>query len=228
MNRSRVLFGGLAMMALTAASSTARAQDHGAAAPAAPAAAAAPAAPGGMAPAAPGASTSPAAPGSPAGSAGPAAGNDVTLDSPPEPSHRTAWPWVIISTGVALVVTATVLEVHAVSEDDQRTAAEDKLFSLPQGDPQRQPLVDEAASHDKSASSSRTAALVIGSVGFVAIAGAVVLWFVEGGSSGSSSSMSSTASTTPRASSASAKASLPSILPSFGPGFTGATLGATF
>ncbi len=215
MNRSRVLFGGLAMMALTAASSPARAQDSAAPAPAAPAAA----------PAAPVPSAAP------SGSAAPATANDVTLDSPPEPSHRTAWPWIIISTGVALVVTATVLEVHAVSEDDQRTAAEDKLFSLPQGDPQRQPLVDEAASHDKSASSSRTAALVIGSVGFVAIAGAVVLWFVEGGSSASSNSTASTASTAsaaPRASTASVKRSMPSILPSFGPGFTGATLGASF
>jgi hypothetical protein len=218
MNRSRVLFGGLAMIALTAASSPARAQGSAAPAPAAPAAA-----PGGAAPAAPAAAPAPApAQAAPAGPAT-AAGNDVTLDSPPEPSHRTAWPWIIISTGVALVVTATVLEVHAVSEDDQRTAAEDKLFSLPQGDPQRQPLVDEAASHDKSASSSRTAALVVGSVGFVAIAGAVVLWFVEGGSSGSSTGASaSTASAAPT------KRKLPSILPHFAPGFAGGMVGATF
>ncbi len=210
MNRSRVIVAGLAMFALTAASSPARAQAPGAPPASAPAAppAAAPATPPTSAPAAPAA-------------AAPAGANDVTLDSPPEPSHRTAWPWVIITTGVALVVTATVLEVHAVSEDDQRTAAEDKLFSLPQGDPQRQPLVDEAASHDKSATSSRTAALIIGSVGFVAIAGAVVLWFVEGGSSGSASSAST-------ASAASTKRKLPSILPSLGPGFTGATLGASF
>jgi hypothetical protein len=147
---------------------------------------------------------------------------DVTLDSPPEASHRTAWPWIIIGTGVALVVTATVLEIHAVSEDDQRTTAEDKLFSLPQGDPQRQPLVDSAASHDKSASTSRTEALIIGSVGFVAIAGAVVLWFVEGGSSASS-----TASTS-GASGASSKRKLPSVLPRLAPGYAGAMLGASF
>jgi len=199
---------GLAMFALTAASSPARAQDPGATtAPASPAPAAA-------SPGAPASSAGSAGSAGSAASAASAGANEVTLESPPEPSHRTAWPWVIISTGVALVVTATVLEVHAVSEDDQRTAAEDKLFSLPQGDPQRAPLVDEAASHDKSASSSRTAALIIGSVGFVAIAGAVVLWFVEGGSSASSG--------------ASAKRKLPTILPSFGPSFAGGMLGATF
>ena len=208
MNRSRVslksALGGVALFALTGVASTAHAQGP------------ATAEPPGAAPVAPSAAAGPAA--SPAPAGGGAAATDVTLESPPEPSHRTAWPWIVIGTGVALVVTATVLEVHAVSEDDQRTAAEDKLFSLPQGDPQRQPLVDSAASHDKSASTSRTEALIIGSVGFVAIAGAVVLWFVEGGSSGSSSA--STATTTKR--------KLPSLLPSFAPGYAGGMLGASF
>ena len=208
MNRSRArlksALAGVAMFALTGLASTAHAQAPGTAEPAAPPA------------------TAPASPAAPAAPPGSAAPTDVTLDSPPEPSHRTAWPWIIIGTGIALVVTATVLEVHAVAEDDRRTAAEDKLFSLPQGDPQRQPLVDEAASHDKSASSSRTGALIIGSVGFVAIAGAVVLWFVEGGSSGSSGSAA------PADKKTTAKRKLPSILPQFAPGYAGAMLGASF
>jgi hypothetical protein len=152
---------------------------------------------------------------------------DVTLDSQPETSHRTAWPWIIIGTGVALVITATVLEVHAVSEDDQRQSAEIKFTGLPMGDPKRQPLVDLAASHDKSASTSRTEALIIGSVGFVAIAGAVVLWFVEGGSSSASTATRESAASG-SASSATTKRKLPSILPRVAPGYAGAMLGATF
>lgn len=223
MNRTRGLLkrtlAGAAMTALVALSTAAHAQAPGAADPAATSAA-----PGSASPAAPAGPASPAAPAAPPSNApAPGAANDVTLDAPPsEPSHRTAWPWIIIGTGIALVVTATVLEIHAVSEDDQRTADEDKLFSLPQGDPQRQPLVDSAASHDKSASTSRTEALVIGSVGFVAVAGAVVLWFVEGGSSGSSASA-------PAASNnATTKRKLPSILPRLAPGYAGGLLGGTF
>jgi hypothetical protein len=208
MNRSRVLLksalAGVAMIALTGFAPSAHAQATGAADPAvtAPAPAAAPAPP-----AAPATTAAPAA-------AGP---TDVTLDTP-SPSHRTAWPWIIIGTGIALVVTATVLEVHAVSEDDQRQAAEIKFTGLPIGDPQRQPLVDEAASHDKSATTTRTEALIIGSVGFVAIAGAVVLWFVEG-----SSSEAPSATTASRA-----KRIKPSILPHLAPGYAGAMLGASF
>jgi hypothetical protein len=119
------------------------------------------------------------------------------------------------------VVTATVLEVHAVSEDDQRQTAEIKFTGLPVGDPQRQPLVDQASSHDKSATTSRTEALIIGSVGFVAIAGAVVLWFVEGGSSDAPPATSATSATR-------AKRIKPSILPSLAPGYAGAMLGASF
>ncbi len=222
MNRSRAVLksavAGVAMFALASLASTAHAQapatvdpaggaSPAPAAPAAPASSAAPASP-----------ASPAAPASPATAPGAAAPADVTLDSPPEPSHRTAWPWIIIGTGVALVVTATVLEIHAVSEDDQRQSAEIKFTALPAG-PQRQLLVDEADSHAKSASTTRTEALIIGSVGFVAIAGAVVLWFVEGGSSGSSASASFPAP---------AKRKLPSILPRLAPGYAGGMLGASF
>lgn len=215
MNRSRALLrsalAGAAMIAFTGLASTAQAQAPATADPAG-------AGPAVTSPAPPAPAASPPAPAAP--SAAPAAGvpTDVTLDQPPAPTHRTAWPWIIIGTGIALVVTATVLEVHAVAESDRRDTAQTKLFSLPPSDPQHQPLVDEAASHDKSATSSRTAALVIGSVGFVAIAGAVVLWFVEGGSSESASAATATT----------AKRKLPSLMPSLAPGYAGAMLGASF
>ena len=216
MNRSRVLLrsalAGVAMIALTGFAPSAHAQATGAADTAVSTPAATkPAAttPAAGAPATPPATTAnaPAALGA----------SDVTLDAP-APSHRTAWPWIIIGTGIALVVTATVLEVHAVSEDDQRQTAETKLFSLPPGDPQRQPLVDSAASHDKSATTSRTEALIIGSVGFVAIAGAVVLWFVEGSSSEAPSATTASRATRIK----------PSIIPKLAPGYAGAMLGASF
>lgn len=204
MNRSCVLLrsalAGVAMIALTGLAPSAHAQATGAADPAVTT-------PAPTATAVPTTTTAPAA-------AGP---TDVALDAP-TPSHRTAWPWIIIGTGIALVVTATVLEVHAVSEDDQRQTAETKLFSLPPGDPQRQPLVDAAASHDKSATTTRTEALIIGSVGFVAIAGAVVLWFVEGSSSEGPPAPSATRE----------KRIKPSILPNLAPGYAGAMLGASF
>jgi hypothetical protein len=195
MNRSRLLprnaLLGVAMIALTGFATSAHAQATGGAAAAAADAAV----------------TTPAP--APAAAA------------PATESHRTAWPWIIIGTGIALVVTATVLEVHAVSEDDQRQTAEIKFTGLPVGDPQRQPLVDQASSHDKSATTSRTEALIIGSVGFVAIAGAVVLWFVEGGSSDAPPATSATSATR-------AKRIKPSILPSLAPGYAGAMLGASF
>ena len=113
----------------------------------------------------------------------PAPDASVTTEPPATKSGRTAWPWVIMGGGVALIVTATVLELHSVKEDDRREADETKLFSLPQGDPARAELQKSAASHDDSAKSARTGALIIGTVGFLAVAGSVVLWFVEGGSS---------------------------------------------
>ena len=227
MNRSCVLLrsalAGVAMIALIGFAPSAHAQATGAADPAVstpavstPAAVRTPAAttpaattPAAGAPATPPATTgnAPAAPGAP----------DVTLDAP-APSHRTAWPWIIIGTGIALVVTATVLEVHAVSEDDQRQTAEIKFTGLPLGDPQRQPLVDQADSHAKSATTSRTEALIIGSVGFVAIAGAVVLWFVEGSSSEAPSATTASRATRIK----------PSIIPKLAPGYAGAMLGASF
>jgi hypothetical protein len=124
--------------------------------------------------------------------------------------------------GVALIATAVVLELHSVKENDRRDSDDIKLFALPppapgQDDPARAALQQSRASHDDSAKSSRTAALIVGTVGFLAVAGSVVLWFVEGGSDSAASS------------GATAKAkTTPSLLPSFGPGYAGASLGASF
>jgi hypothetical protein len=146
----------------------------------------------------------------------PPADPSSTTEPPAAPGKRTAWPWIIMGGGVALIVTATVLEIHAVKEDDRRESDETKLFSLPPGDPARAQLQQSASSHDDSAKSTRTGALIIGTVGFLAVAGSVVLWFVEGGSSSGGS-----------APAANAKPK-PSLLPSFGAGYAGASFGGSF
>ena len=133
-------------------------------------------------------------------------------------SHRTAWPWIILGTGVALVVTAAAFEVRAVADDDSRGKYETQFSVLQTGDPNRQKLVDAAQSKDDAAKSSRTIALVVGTVGFLAIAGSVVLWFYEGGSS--------SPDTPPKA--AKAKSLRPSFTPSFSPSYAGASFGASF
>ena len=119
---------------------------------------------------------------------------------------------------MALVVTSTVLAIHAVAEGDRRDTDDTKLSTLPQGDPSKPALQSSFNSHDNAAKSSRTAALVVGTVGCLAVAGAVVLWFVEGGSS-------SSASGAPASAKAGAK---PSIVPSLSPGYAGASFGASF
>jgi hypothetical protein len=148
-------------------------------------------------------------------SAAPASSATPTTEPPAETSRRTAWPWILMGTGVALVVTAAVFQFRAVSEDDKREDAETKIFSLPQGDPQRKSLQVAIQEHDDSAKSSRTASLVIGTVGFLAIAGSVVWWFVEGGSSAPTKS-------------ASPPKSKPSFVPALTPGYAGATLVTSF
>ena len=155
--------------------------------------------------------TTPAA--SPPASAAPA-DPSATTEPPAAPGRRTAWPWIVMGGGVALIVTATVLEIHAVKEDDRRESDETKLFASPQGDPARASLQQSAASHDDSAKSTRTGALIIGTVGFLTVAGSVVLWFVEGGSSSSAGSPPTSAK--------------PSLLPSLAPGYAGASFGSSF
>lgn len=140
----------------------------------------------------------------------------ATTEPPPVAGKRTVWPWILMGTGVALVVTATILEVNAISEDDKRESEEVKLTSYaarPATDPDKKALQASVDDHSKSASNERTAALIVGTVGFLTIAGSVVLWFYEGSKS----------STPP------ATATLkPTFVPSLSPTYAGATLGTSF
>ena len=147
---------------------------------------------------------------------GPAA---ATTDAAPVASKRTVWPWVLMGTGVALVVTALVLEVSAIRQDDKREAAEVKLQSHlqdPASNPDKQRIQAEVDDHKSSASSERTAALIIGTAGFLTVAGSVVLWFYEG------------SKTDPAPAPAPAARFTPSFRPSLGPSYAGAVLGASF
>jgi len=139
----------------------------------------------------------------------------ATTEPPPAASKRTVWPWVLMGTGVAFVVTALVLEVNAVHEDDQREAAEVKLQDYaqqPASNPDKQRIQAEVDDHKSSASTERTAALIIGTAGFLTVAGSVVLWFYEGSKSDP----------------APAARLKPSLRPSLGPTYAGANLGLTF
>lgn len=158
------------------------------------------------------AAQAPAAPTS--SSATPATAEAQPAQAPASASQRTLWPWVIMGTGVALIVTAVAFEVRAVSEDDKRESEEVKFSALPQGDPQRKGLQDSAKEHHDSATSSRTTALIVGTVGFLTVAGSVVLWFFEGSSS-------------PQSTPAAARMK-PTLTPSLAPGYAGAMLGARF
>lgn len=159
--------------------------------------------------------TATATPAEPASTAPPSAATSNTTTEPPSAtgSHRTAWPWILMGTGIALVVTAAVFQVSAVREDDKRESEEAKIFSLPAGDPARQGLQKSIETHDDAAKSNRTTSLIVGTVGFLTIAGSVVLWFYEGRSDEPAKA---------------AKPLRPTLLPSFGPSYAGASLGASF
>ena len=146
--------------------------------------------------------------------AAPAPATTATTETPPAAGQRTVWPWILMGTGVALVVTATVLEVNSFGEDKKRDDEEVRLTALPSGDPGRKAIAASITDHEKSASNERTAALIVGTVGFLTIAGSVVLWFFEGSKS-----------STPPPATARLK---PSFVPSLSPTYAGATLGASF
>lgn len=134
-------------------------------------------------------------------------------------SKRTVWPWVLMGSGVALIVTAIVVEVNAVHEDDQAESANVKLtdyLSRPVADPDRQRLQGEVDDHKGSASSQRTVALVVGTAGVLTVAGSVVLWFYEGSKSDPAP-----------AAAPSARSSL-TFRPALGPSYAGGRLAASF
>jgi len=136
----------------------------------------------------------------------------------PTTIKRTVWPWVLMGSGVALIVTAIVLEVNAVHEDDQAESANVKLtdyLQRPVADPDRQRLQGEVDDHKSSASSQRTAALVVGTAGVLTVAGSVVLWFYEGSKRGP-------------AAIAPAARSMPTFRPALGPSYAGGQLAASF
>jgi hypothetical protein len=142
----------------------------------------------------------------------------ATSETPPAPTgKRTVLPWILMGTGVALVVTAIVLEVSSVREDDKREAVEVKLSDYqrePASNPDKQRLQKEKDDHESSASTQRTAALIVGTVGILTVAGSVVLWFYEGSKTDS-----------PPTPSARFK---PTFRPALGPSYAGGMLGASF
>jgi len=141
----------------------------------------------------------------------------ATTDTAPVASKRTVWPWVLMGTGVALIATALVFEISSVRQDDKSEAADVKLQSYlgePASNPDKQRLQSEVDDHKSSASSERTAALIIGTAGFLTVAGSVVLWFYEG-------------SRTDPASAPTARF-VPRFRPALGPSYAGGMLGASF
>lgn len=145
----------------------------------------------------------------------PAAATSET--APAATGKRTVLPWILMGTGVALVVTAVVLEVNAVHEANQRDAAEVKLQdynTAPANDPKKVSLLAEKADHESSASTQRTAALIVGTVGILTVAGSVVLWFYEGSKTDSPPTPSARFT--------------PSFRPQLGPSYAGGMLGASF
>lgn len=157
------------------------------------------------------------APPSEAASASTSTSTSTTADAPAA-SKRTVWPWIIMGSGVALIATAIVLEVNAVRQDDKRESDEIKLTGLGTGGTaaERAALNDSIKDHDDSASSGRTAALIVGTVGFLAVAGSVVLWFIEGSSSAPAPTPQPVGK--PR----------PTFTPALSPSYAGASLGLSF
>ena len=116
----------------------------------------------------------------------PAPAAAATTEPPAATSKRTAWPWVIMGARRrARSSPSTVLEVHAVEGGRPARRRRDEALLAPAGRSVAAALQSPQRQHDNAAKSSRTAALVVGTVGFLAVAGAVVLWFVEGSSSSS-------------------------------------------
>ena len=154
----------------------------------------------------------PAAPVGPRAPSGPLAKPD-----PEGPQvHHTAWPYLLAGTGLALVVTGVILEVSSVHQQDQADKADETLAQLPEGDARKPQYQNDRDDHHDSATTERTAAIIIATAGVLTIAGSVVLWFIEAGQPAPSAGP--TASVKPQR----------HLLPTFGPGYGGAAFVGTF
>ncbi len=137
-----------------------------------------------------------------------------TTEPPKAETHRTAWPWIVLGTGLALVATSAVFAGLTLHEDSQADKTDVKISALTPSDPGRSALVKEKEDHESKASSSRTTAIIFGTVGFLTIAGSILMWYFEGSSS----------------SEAPAKTAKmkPTFAPAIGPGYAGGSLGLSF
>lgn len=127
--------------------------------------------------------------------------------------HHTIWPYVLMVGGLGLVTSAIILEVSSVHQTDQADKDDQTLAQLPDGDSRKAGLQQERDDHHDSGTHERTAAIILGTAGALAIGGSVVLWFVEAGQ--------------PAPSGGSANARV-RFTPSFGPGYAGAAFGGSF
>lgn len=145
----------------------------------------------------------------------------ATTEPPKTESKRTAWPWIVLGTGLALVATSAVFAGLTLHEDSKREETEQKLFGLTPSDPQYKDLQLEVENRKDRASSNRTTAIVFGTVGFLTIAGSILWWYFEG------------AASEPKAASRTSPASpvsptKPRFSPTVAPGYAGASMGFAF
>ena len=126
--------------------------------------------------------------------------------------HHTVWPYLLAGAGLAMVTSAIVLEVSSVHQNNQADEADQTLAQLQDGDPRKAQYQSDRDDHHDSATSERTAAIILATAGSLSLAGSVILWFVEAGQP---------------APSAAAKTER-HFVPSFGPGYAGGAFGGTF
>jgi len=164
------------------------------------------------APAAPPATAGPATPDAPAASTPPASTTEpAKTEAAP---GRTAWPWIMLGGGLVLVATAGVFAGLTLHEENRREDAETKLSGLPPNDPQTRDLQTEIENRKGRASSERTTAVVVGTVGFLTIAGSILWWYFEGDAIERHNKKSA--------------AIQPRVAPSLAPGYAGASMGFAF
>lgn len=127
---------------------------------------------------------------------------------------RTAWPWIMLGGGLVLVATAGVFAGLTLHEENRREDAETKLSGLPPNDPGVRDLQTEIENRKGRASSERTTAIVVGTIGFLTIAGSILWWYFEGDAIERHNKKTSTLK--------------PRVAPSLAPGYAGASMGFAF